>query len=199
MTNRIVRQPILLPLTVGLLTFCCAARADSLVYDFEQEGTRTVLAQLELLTLPATHEEVIGLTFTPTGQEFFGYDFAMYPGTFDINCFPFIDDGMGGLTGEEYCFTDPPYIQSSDPPQSSLAPLTKSFLITAFDVDTLDLWLADDDDTNFFVTATGDWRIVPEPTGLFAVLWGVLVVPRLAARRRQKCASKGMRITPVSS
>ena len=193
MRRQVTRQPILLVLAAALFSVISTARGDTLVYNFEQAGTGAVLAQLELSMLPATHEEVVNLTFTSAGQELFGYNFAVYPGTFATTCIPFIDDGMGGLTGSDYCFTESPYIQSHDPPQSSLSPIpTRSFHMTAFDQDMLVMWSFDelDDDAphdshhDLFVTANGDWRIVPEPTSHLLVSWSALVVAWLSSRGR---------------
>ena len=67
-------------------------------YDFIEGGTGDVLATLELSSIPATHTEVVELTFTPAGETLFGYS-SPYTGIFDGNDGPFVDDGTGGLDG----------------------------------------------------------------------------------------------------
>ncbi len=62
-----------------------------------------VLATLELSAVPATHEQVVRLTFTETGHldisTFRGRPIVpdVYPGTFDTTIGRFLSDGQGGL------------------------------------------------------------------------------------------------------
>ena len=77
------RSTFLLTIVLALpLAVVCGRTEASLLYDFEEEGTGTVLATLHLAGLPATRDEVLGLFFTPQGQVLFGYG-PTYPGTFD--------------------------------------------------------------------------------------------------------------------
>ena len=77
-------------------------RCDAVVfYDFvEASATSPVLATLKLVSLPATHEEVVRLAFTPEGMTRFGLtlligsDFDYISGTALSSV---VDDGMGRL------------------------------------------------------------------------------------------------------
>lgn len=122
-----MRHLTLLPAAILalLLALLCNRTEASLLYNFEEKGTGTVLAILELASLPATHTEVLGLTFTPAGQKIFGFG-ETYPGTFDTTGgdtpAQMIADGIGGLrstsAGEGTGFVD-----HIDPPSSTTTPM----------------------------------------------------------------------------
>ena len=71
----------------------------SVAYDFVQDGSGSVLATLELSSLPARHTEVVGLTFTAAGNAIFGLGQGLYSGSFDATLDVFADDGLSGLAG----------------------------------------------------------------------------------------------------
>ena len=100
MTRSLWSRFLLICLSV---VFVCNRTEASLFYDFEEDGTGAVLATIELASLPATHTEVLGLTFSDAGQAIFGFG-PTYLGTFDTSATgtdipsEWIDDGMGGLS-----------------------------------------------------------------------------------------------------
>jgi hypothetical protein len=162
-----MRHLTLLPAVIlaPLLAFLCNRTEASLFYDYEEDGTGTVLATLELASLPATHTEVLGLTFTPAGQAIFGFG-ETYLGTFDTTVgdtpAQMIADGIGGLrsttVGAVSSFND------LDPP-SSLVITPEHFSVYATDV-------SGHDGIVLFgfpesPVSTGDWRAVPEPSADF--------------------------------
>jgi hypothetical protein len=163
-----VRRLILLLAIVFsvILAFICArTEAESLFYNFEGDihGFPITLATLELTSLPATHEEVVGLTFTSAGQSQFGYG-ETYPGTFDISDGEFVSDGEGGLTCRS-CFGDRA-IQDTDPPPSSVSwPLTAFALgvNNPFDNDYEDFIERRLGDTGAGLYWGGTWRTAPPP------------------------------------
>ena len=59
-----------------------ASSEAQLLYDFVESPSGDVLATLELTSLPATHAEVAGLTFTPAGEAIYGYA-GLYSPMFD--------------------------------------------------------------------------------------------------------------------
>ena len=92
---------------IAFVTALClgASQASaSLLFDFQQEGTGTVLATLEATGLPftptpgPTAEGLLALTFTAEGQAIFGQG-PTYLGTFDGATGLVHDDGAGGLMG----------------------------------------------------------------------------------------------------
>lgn len=172
-----------------LLLVCCFVVVMSydasaqLLYDFLEDGTGTLLATLELSSLPATHEEVVALTFTPQGEVILGFG-PTYDGGFDVTSGSFVADGAGGLTGS----VDGSSIFDFTPEQSILLP-NGTFL---FRLDAnppgspLDFMTAFPEiGIGNPIGASGNWRLVPEPslTGLclIAVLFGV---PTTRRRKR---------------
>lgn len=135
-----------------------ASRAE-LSYDFVQDGTGDVLATLELSKLPATHNELNGLTFTPTGEALFGYT-SPYTGSFTSSTNLFSDDGMGRLVGQpaNAFFRD-------DSPIESTHQISGTFRVDLFihamvgelsSIDVIPSSLSDP-----FIYALGRWQSVP--------------------------------------
>ena len=81
-----------------VVTITSASSEAQLLYDFVESPSGDVLATLELTSLPATHAEVAGLTFTPAGEAIYGYT-GLYSGSFDTSFAMLLDDGIGGLQG----------------------------------------------------------------------------------------------------
>lgn len=162
-----MRHLTLLPAVIlaPLLAFLCNRTAASLLYNYEEDGTGTVLATLELASLPATHTEVLGLTFTPAGQAMFGFG-ETYLGTFDTTGgdtpAQMIADGIGGLASTTVDAVS--FFSDQDPP-SSLVTTPELFSVYATDVS------GHDGIVLFGVpespVSTGDWRAVPEPSADF--------------------------------
>src|SRR6056297_2679461 len=79
------------------------------IFDFmvdDDHGGQFAFARLELAKLPATLDDFVSLSFSESAQQKFGFDFEIYPGTFDDlqpseNGPRFISDGFGGLTGTD--------------------------------------------------------------------------------------------------
>lgn len=162
----------------AVMTSSCEAQ---LFYDFVHGGTGDVLATLELTALPATHEEIVGLTFTPAGETFFGY-VSPYAGVFDSTQEPWEDDGAGGLTAP----SGGSKIFDVDPPASSLHPNGGTFRFSmgvapdpghdSFSVDP-------DSFSDPEILTVGDWRLVPEPSALLLFCLGALGAAALGRRR----------------
>lgn len=153
----------------------------TLLYQFERAGKGDVLAVLELYWLPATEAEVVKLTFTPQGQTLFGYE-ATYEGFFSTSFGEFIDDGIGGLMGNEND-TANAVITDHSPPFSSLHTFgTSRVSLFATDTAAQDEIIVDYfDPSDPYLFAKGDWRSIPEPTTLILFM---LANATLFLRRR---------------
>jgi hypothetical protein len=154
------------------------AEATNLYYDFIQAGSGDVLATLELSGLPATHSEVVSLSFSQIGQNLFGYD-TVYGGTFGVTTAMFVADGIGGLQG-----TDPnnhSQILDFNPPDS--------ILMSQFGTETVSLFATPAAGGDGFgispangiidipIVALGDWSlVVPEPSTMSLVCFGATAV-----------------------
>lgn len=148
-----------------LLAFLCNRTEASLFYNYEEDSTGTVLATLELASLPATHAEVLELTFTPAGQAIFGFG-GTYLGTFDTTDgdtpAQLIADGIGGLRSTTVGAVS--FFSDQDPP-SSLVTTPELFSVYATDVsghDGIVLFGLPESPVS-----SGDWRAVPEPSADF--------------------------------
>jgi hypothetical protein len=161
-----------------VVTITSASSEAQLLYDFVESPSGDVLATLELTSLPATHAEVAGLTFTPAGEAIYGYA-GLYSGSFDSSFGMLLDDGIGGLQGNGDG-TSEGNVRDSTPPLSQFSmfgPL--NFLLVADDnvnEDTIALSLLVGD-VGVTIESVGDWRLVPEPSSiglcLTAILFGV--------------------------
>jgi hypothetical protein len=184
-----MRRSLLSPSIIVALTFAFMSdRADaSLFYDFEEDGTGTVLATLELASLPATHTEVLGLTFTLAGQAVFGYG-PTYVGVFDTSIFAFVDDGSGGLESS-YSPSIRASLLDQNPPFSPIAAGGNAFELIAGRavVEPLDEMLMGGFVYGDVPDAYGDWVVVPEPSCLVLAVSAVLV--GVGVGRRRKCAA----------
>ena len=70
--------------SVVALVIVSSNSSAQLLYEFEESGTESILATLELSSLPASHSEIVGLMFTPAGDMIFGMG-PVYIGTFDTS------------------------------------------------------------------------------------------------------------------
>jgi hypothetical protein len=174
------RQIILACVTAVVIPGSCEAQ---LFYDFVQEGTGDVLATLELTTLPATHEEIAGMTFTPAGETLFGF-VSPYAGEFDGTILPWDDDGAGGLAPALPASSSK--IGDGDPPTSSWHPTlgtSEVIIIAGRDPGVDQIALLPEDDSDPLIFAVGDWRLVPEPSALALFCLGSLGAAALRRRR----------------
>lgn len=100
---------LLLLLTVATTTH---VHGESIYYEFlgdtsfVDEVDEIALAVLELSELPATHEQIVSLTFTDAGRFIIGLDGLLelpeiYQGTFDTTIGLFLSDGERGLISEQ--------------------------------------------------------------------------------------------------
>ena len=112
---------------VVLWLICIIALANSahgqFSYHFVQDSDQAVLATLELSSFPATHREVVGLTFSSAGEELLGFG-PVYQGSFDFSAGHFLANDAGGLYGLDN-MSFGAGIQDEDPPLSSV-PLLKN-------------------------------------------------------------------------
>jgi hypothetical protein len=158
-----------------VVTITSASSEAQLLYDFVESPSGDVLATLELTSLPATHAEVAGLTFTPAGEAIYGYA-GLYSGSFDTSFGMLLDDGIGGLQGNGDG-TSEGNVRDSTPPLSQFSmfgPL--NFLLVADDnvnEDTIALSLLVGD-VGVTIESVGDWRLVPEPSSIGLCLTAIL-------------------------
>lgn len=141
-----------------------------------------VLATVEFAELPATHMDIVGLSFTDAGEELFGLG-RVYSGVFDSMGGPnasFLDDSTGGLTGFDANGSQFATAYDDDPPQSILAPnlLNPRFAITAtiFDEDFVDELVYDFGNGVDAIVAQGSWQLVPEPSSNSVLSSGLLIL-----------------------
>ena len=177
--KRIYWSPFLLACLV-LVFMCNRTEAASLLYDFEQMESEIVLATLELTSLPATHNEVLGLTFTTEGMAIFGLP-SPYPGTFTFTQSdrPFVDDGMNGLKS----VGGGGLLVSSDPPANSIGGASVRLILgasrfTVGGTDTIIFEFQHPDFGTFPALAGGSWVGVPEPTTSALALAALLLAFR---------------------
>jgi len=169
----------ILVMCVAVVTMSANSHAQ-LFYDFIQAGTGDVLATLELSSLPATHTEVVGLNFTPTGEAFLGYP-SPYGGVFTSTLNSFMSDGSGGLDGQSSILDFSPSDSLLHPESGTISvSLTVQSIPGADSIGMvpLDIW---SDPIKF---AAGDWRLVPEPGSLSLILTAVLCGAGLGRRRK---------------
>lgn len=166
-----------LTLAVCLATLTTNVQA-SHVYEFIQEGTGDTLAYWELSSLPAGHEEVISLTFTPIGEAMFGLG-EHYDGEFDGWVQDqAMDDGMGGLGNSGNHEIDPSIFDVEDAPISTLAiGANEATMNLRYGTDPGEdrIWYSFDSPGS--IIADGDWRLVavPEPHTLAILSTSVLI------------------------
>lgn len=159
------RQTAFRLIVAGLnFTFLCAnTQAASQFYDFVETDTGTVLATIELASLPATHNEVVSLTFPIDDPGNFIDLPSPYPGVFTHTTGSFVDDGINGLTGGSISDRDPPRIPAFDGTLTGHLTLgaSEGGGVLHFDVDVARPGGAVD-----LYDYPGLWTLVPEPTSL---------------------------------
>lgn len=150
-----------------------------LFYDFVESPSGEVLATLELTNLPATHIDVAGLTFTPTGEAIFGYT-SPYTGGFDYTPEPITDDGIGGLSGGVIIDLTP----TASRQHASLG--TQRLEIGMSSTPGEDNILISPNDSLSVMFRPGDWRHVPEPNAISLILAAVLCGAGLGRRHMRR-------------
>ena len=135
----------------ALVTFLVTSGTATETFRFIAEDGQ-FLATLELTQFPATHDHVIGFTFTEAGADLFGYVEGLYQGSFDEtgpDNFPQLirSEIDGGLTGMSADFgirsisvidRDPPLSSALAPPYRQFgfstedAPLQDSIILANF-------------------------------------------------------------------
>jgi hypothetical protein len=159
---------------LAICSLCNTAEA-TLLYNFEQEGTGTVLATLELDFLPASHSQVVSLSLSTEGTSIFSF-FTPYAGSFDTSVGAFIADGLGGLegSGDSAIAT----LVDNDPEIIDAV----AFTLAADDNirrDQIEIYFGPDSSP---ISEFGDWVGVPEPTTLTLA---ALTLCLITTRRRR--------------
>lgn len=176
--------------TIVPLALCFPINASAqLIYEFADEdgGVRAIL---ELSELPASHREVVSLTFV---SDFGLLETGAYGGTFDgsiseVFAYPF-GSGHLGIDAAIADVVEPQFYDLDAPVPNQPSPVSEATLTLGFSVSGEGL---DDDDyisySATFATGVvemerivGHWQLVPEPTGLevYAFLF-------LGIRRRRR-------------
>ena len=163
--------------TIGLLAIASSRVEARLTYEFVETPTGDVLATLELLSLPATHVDVVSLRLSPAGRTVFGFAPSYTPEIFN-GTREFMDDGNNGLAGRAT-------LVDANPPLSIFHENdgTDLFGVSAMleaDADTIvalpyNRALAEN------IVRSGNWVLVPEPSGILA---SVVAAILLAFSRR---------------
>ena len=165
-------------LILGLLvgTEVQANMGPHLFYDFVQGDGGAVLATLELPGLPATHDDVVSLTFTPEGMGIFGLG-SPYMGAFELTnpVESEVVEKSPGLLGCTGCTTDTQFIDSTPP-------IGFEFILQFSNQDNGSEIRFSTDDTAQLVNAFGEWQLIPEPSSL--LLWALASMGMLVSRRR---------------
>lgn len=136
-------------------------------YNFVEEDSGNILATLELTSLPATHEEVAGLTFTPAGEAVFGLG-STYGGTFDEMApasWTFVGSEQFGLIPSGCGFACA--MLDNDPPPSTIV-ADVEYVAVGFIVLTGQAVIRMNDMNP--VNAFGLWQAVPEPSTAFLLI-----------------------------
>ena len=147
---------------IGLLSFFVAGDANAQFrYQFEREISREVLAILQLSSLPAMHNDIESLTFTPIGEALYGFG-PNYLGTFDTTdtkgaSVTANDNGSGELLCVDCNSVQQVSFIDNDPPPASGGFPDAIFSINLFD----DVSTLSRNSTPF--RAGGNWVAVPEP------------------------------------
>jgi len=171
--------------------FAISADSEAQLFDFVGDDSGEVLATLNLSSLPATHEDIVSLTFSPIGESIFGYA-STFPGEFQDSTGRFADDGFGGLIGADALENGEAILGGFNPPASSLHPsgTARISLLANDQLSSLDailvLPLSSDDPQ---IVSSGNWRLVPEPSSAKLMLTAVtcgfgLRRHRILCRRR---------------
>jgi hypothetical protein len=160
---------------LAICSLCNTAEA-TLLYNFEQEGTGTVLATLELDSLPASHSQVVSLDLSTEGVSIFGFS-SPYAGSFDTSVGTFIADGLGGLegSGDSAIAT----LVDNDPAIVDAV----AFTLTADDnigLDQIEIYFGPDSSP---ISELGDWVAVPEPSTL---ILAAFALPGMIYLRRRR-------------
>ena len=127
-------------------------------YEFEQSSTGDILATIELTQLPADVDDITELTFTPSGEAFFGLG-PVYSGAFDrpVSGFAISDDGAGGLgCGTSLCSAN---FIDDDPPVSTRFGMLDAFVLDIRDGPEDDLFSVEFPALPGLFQAVGDWRL----------------------------------------
>lgn len=157
-------------LYMAIVPASCQAK---LLYDFVEDSTGDILATMELFQIPATVNDFMELTFSPTGDAKFGFG-PQYLGAFDSSLGPgsaVISDGVGGLVG------DGGFVSwiDDDPPPSDLG-LTSSFSVEFHTIDfipkvKLEVVVAE----SVPIAVEGHWlAAVPEPASSVLLIGSVV-------------------------
>jgi|GEM_PF-3997796 len=153
-------------LSFGLITssFLHSANAQT-EYQFERENSGEVLAILRLSSLPATHNEILSLSFTPAGEALYGFG-PNYAGAFDTtddrgDSVTVADNGSGELLCIDCNQVQQVSFIDNDPPPATGGFPDAIFSINLFD----DVSTLTRNGTPF--RAAGNWVIaVPEPSSM---------------------------------
>ena len=172
-----------------------------------------VLARLTLSDLPATENEFVSLTFTPRGQDWFGFG-PTYTGVFDemtpeggrffematsdfetsTTGFHFGQYGIDTLGGTDDNATGFAVMRDIDPPNTMNRgnPETVSFSIRISDTKVREDWVTldrmevryiDENGDSRLFGAAGWWQAVPEPASIHG-LWPAIIIMALVRRKR---------------
>jgi hypothetical protein len=173
-----IHRSLATSLSLAVLAICslCNAAEATLLYNFEQEGTGTVLATLELDFLPASHSQVVSLDLTTEGTSIFSF-FTPYAGSFDTSVGTFIADGLGGLEGSgDFAIAT---LVDNDPAIIDAV----AFTLAADDNirrDQIEIYFGPDSSP---ISEFGDWVGVPEPSTLTLATLALL---GMSYRRRRR-------------
>ncbi len=196
-------------LTYVIVTTMTVSSEAQIFYNFERSsdlGQTTdgiVLAKLELSSLPASHAEIVGLTFTPAGETEFGFG-PTYNGVFDSSTGSLIDDGNGTLiSAGSSSFSS--FLDDIDPPETSRFVSDDGLGTASFDF--VVAGSTDPDRTGLVVFNThvyvqlpfvgvvaqplsqgplGYWRAVPEPSSIALMLSAFLGLFFVRSNRMQR-------------
>ena len=147
--------PVVLVLVASQPTRGCGLR-----YEFVEWPRLVSIAELTLSVLPATHEDVVSLTFNSVGNDVFGLG-DEYLGSFDSSVFMLKTDGLCGLTSTAAGELTTRIID--DDPPASVFFTSERFEFGANITTPLDYLLLVGSDSE--IRARGRWVAVPEPNG----------------------------------
>ena len=186
MTARYVRRHFLAALvgTAGLVLVCltaCASEAANLLYNFERWNDGELVATLELSSLPATHAEVVGLSFSPAALARLAAP-PIYP-EFDETVHSFVSDGSGGLMSSS--ISENAVIGDTDGYSVDTTKYYVSLQATPSGFDVL-LVIAFYGRDGVLFPFDGNWRLVPEPATHALLMIGILIGTMSRRRRGQR-------------
>ena len=89
---------ILIAISIATTSTCAYAQFS---YDFVSNSDgNPILGTLEISSFPGRHPQIVSLSFTPQGDQIFGFG-AEYDGTFSDSFGLFDQDGNKGLNGQD--------------------------------------------------------------------------------------------------